>query len=548
MAAKRLLMVLISTALLGLTGCQPDQQTPAAKAAPTSPAATRAAAPSPSQAGLDRLTGTWDGTYTCSQGLTGMHLKISPLQNGVSAVVYDFYPVASNPSVAAGSINFSAALTADGSVALTPGSWIDQPDGYVTVTLNGALPAAGSDTFTGTVTGPACTTFTVTRGSVGSTTDAACSVAALVSRHEGGIRRHVYLDSANPPNPTVGIGFNLNRPDAQTALQGVQADYAKVRAGTADLTDDQSNKLFAQDLASARTRAASFFPDIATLVPARQAVLVDMAFNIKPTTLSTFEKFNAALVAGDYATASREMLDSDWADQTKSRAIEDTAMMMTGRFQPGRCAADPGATSSPTTAPAKASTAALSGSQLLTALILDPAVLPAGYENDLIDNVAGQTHVAIGDLATTDCKTFWQTLWNEPDFGRVTAFALTDYINLNGTQYDEAAYQFSDPAAAQSYLSDIQADATRCGSFSPANVANTPITIAMTSAPAVGGDTAMGMKVVEPAWSTEQALWVLHGQDLIVVGAKGAGTTPPPTSPTTAELAADITAKIDATG
>ena len=28
----------------------------------------------------------------------------------------------------------------------------------------------------------------------------------------------VYMDSASPPNPTIGVGFNLNRSDARQAL------------------------------------------------------------------------------------------------------------------------------------------------------------------------------------------------------------------------------------------------------------------------------------------------------------------------------------------
>jgi GH24 family phage-related lysozyme (muramidase) len=224
-------------------------------------------------------------------------------------------------------------------VTLTPGTWIVQPSGYVTVTLSGALPAAGSDSFSGTVGGggSACTTFDLHRASAIASTDAQCSVADLISKHEGGFQPHVYNDTADPTNPTVGIGFNLNRPDAATALSGVGADYAKVRTGTADLNEQQANTLFGPDVATARSQAASYFSDIAALVPARQDVLIDMAFNIKPATFLDFTKFHDALVAGDYATASMEMLNSKWARQTKTRAVEDAAMMMTGHFQPGRC-------------------------------------------------------------------------------------------------------------------------------------------------------------------------------------------------------------------
>ena len=50
-------------------------------------------------------------------------------------------------------------------------------------------------------------------------------VLSLIKKHEGH-KNHVYLDSEG--KKTVGIGFNLTRPDAPAILKSIGADYDKV--------------------------------------------------------------------------------------------------------------------------------------------------------------------------------------------------------------------------------------------------------------------------------------------------------------------------------
>lgn len=57
-----------------------------------------------------------------------------------------------------------------------------------------------------------------------------------------------------------------------------------------------------------------------------QLALLDMAFNLGYR-LSGFRKMFAALKAGDYKEAAREMLDSKWATQVGSRAQELAEMV-----------------------------------------------------------------------------------------------------------------------------------------------------------------------------------------------------------------------------
>src|ERR1700730_18554339 len=62
------------------------------------------------------------------------------------------------------------------------------------------------------------------------------AIQKLIARHEGS-RATVYVDTAG--NPTVGIGFNLNRSNAQAAISAIGVDYDKLRAGVVSLTQAQ---------------------------------------------------------------------------------------------------------------------------------------------------------------------------------------------------------------------------------------------------------------------------------------------------------------------
>ena len=66
---------------------------------------------------------------------------------------------------------------------------------------------------------------------------------------------------------------------------------------------------------------------------ARNAVIINMAFNLGVTGLLRFKKTLEYYRNGDYESASREMLDSKWARQVKGRAIELSKQMLTGEWQ-----------------------------------------------------------------------------------------------------------------------------------------------------------------------------------------------------------------------
>jgi lysozyme len=62
----------------------------------------------------------------------------------------------------------------------------------------------------------------------------------------------------------------------------------------------------------------------------RKLALIDMAFNLGMKGLLKFTHFLLSMEAGDYQAASRQMLESLWAEQVGYRAIELAEMIKEG--------------------------------------------------------------------------------------------------------------------------------------------------------------------------------------------------------------------------
>lgn len=111
------------------------------------------------------VTGTWEGTYICNQGVTGLTLTIEAGSEGALTGTFEFYAVPENPDVPSGSFHLAGTYTG-GELTLIGTDWIDRPGNYITVDLQADAPGITPDHITGTVTPsdgtPGCTTFTVT--------------------------------------------------------------------------------------------------------------------------------------------------------------------------------------------------------------------------------------------------------------------------------------------------------------------------------------------------------------------------------------------------
>jgi lysozyme len=95
------------------------------------------------------------------------------------------------------------------------------------------------------------------------------------------------------------------------------------------ISEDEANAFLDRDIDSVcvRLEQEDFWPSICA---ARQAVLIDMCFNLGWPRLSGFRKMLGHVRVGDYEAAAREMLDSKWAVQVGGRATKLAKIMRTG--------------------------------------------------------------------------------------------------------------------------------------------------------------------------------------------------------------------------
>lgn len=150
-----------------------------------------------------------------------------------------------------------------------------------------------------------------------SQTDIIKSIIPRVKQHEG-VKPKKYLDSKGIP--TVGIGFNLNRKDADQKLKSVGANPIKVKKGIQPLNDKQMELLLIGDLKASKDAANRIVGNLSAHPAGVQGVLVEMVFNLGANGLSGFKKFISNIKSKNYAEASKEMMKSDWSKQVGNRS------------------------------------------------------------------------------------------------------------------------------------------------------------------------------------------------------------------------------------
>ena len=131
---------------------------------------------------------------------------------------------------------------------------------------------------------------------------------AMLIRYEG-LRLKPYRDAES--KLTIGVGRNLD-------------DEGITRAEALMLLDN--------DIATVRRDVTRAFPWFPGLDPVRKDVVLTMVFNLGLPRFRRFEKTIAAIRAGDWESAAREMLKSRWANQVGKRALELAAMMERGKY------------------------------------------------------------------------------------------------------------------------------------------------------------------------------------------------------------------------
>ena len=131
-------------------------------------------------------------------------------------------------------------------------------------------------------------------------------VIEQLKRHEG-YRGRPYQDTVG--KLTVGYGRNLD---------------------DVGITKGEAQFMLMNDIAIAEHDARQLFPNFDLLTENRQAVLVNMAFNLGVDRLSYFRRLIKAVIESRFDDAAHEMLDSKWARQVKGRALELAQLMKDG--------------------------------------------------------------------------------------------------------------------------------------------------------------------------------------------------------------------------
>lgn len=131
-------------------------------------------------------------------------------------------------------------------------------------------------------------------------------------RRDEGVDRYAYQDHLG--FWTIGVGFLIDR-----------------RKG-GGLADDEIDYLLSNRVKRVEAGLDAAVPWWRKLSPTRQRVLQNMAYQLGVNGVLNFKKALAAMKAGQWDLAAREMMDSTWAkSQTPERAKRLAQMMRTGQ-------------------------------------------------------------------------------------------------------------------------------------------------------------------------------------------------------------------------
>ena len=143
----------------------------------------------------------------------------------------------------------------------------------------------------------------------------------LISDHEG-LKLKVYDDATGQElkagdiligHPTIGVGRNV----------------AKDGLG---ISQEEAEFMLMNDIERVEEEIKNF--PIEHLNEVRTAIIIDMAFNMGITRFNPtmWKKTFQAIVDEDWQKAKIEMLDSNWARQTKRRSAKLSQMMLLGNW------------------------------------------------------------------------------------------------------------------------------------------------------------------------------------------------------------------------
>jgi lysozyme len=134
------------------------------------------------------------------------------------------------------------------------------------------------------------------------------NLTQMIELHEGR-RQKLYKCTAG--KWSIGVGRNLE----DRGMSNPEIDF---------LRDN--------DIALSRQELTMKLPWFSGLDPVRQAVLIDMHFNMGWSTLSQFTNTLGFIQRGEHEKAASAMLQSKWASQVGNRAKRLSKMMQWGQW------------------------------------------------------------------------------------------------------------------------------------------------------------------------------------------------------------------------
>jgi lysozyme len=147
--------------------------------------------------------------------------------------------------------------------------------------------------------------------------------------HEG-LRLQVYKDTLGID--TIGIGRNLE----DRGITKEELDWMDIPSMDAvyeyGITEADAMYLAKNDVQIVEEELVRAHPCVEELDAVRQLVLMDMAFNMGVPRLRKFTKMWNAVHEKKFDIAAKEMLDSRWAVQVKSRSTKLAHAMHHGEF------------------------------------------------------------------------------------------------------------------------------------------------------------------------------------------------------------------------
>jgi GH24 family phage-related lysozyme (muramidase) len=140
-----------------------------------------------------------------------------------------------------------------------------------------------------------------------------------------GSRSKSYNDSRG--NRTVGVGINLDAPDAAKLLRGLGVNYTAVKSGQRRLSADEIDYLFTrkvQDAMAAGQRVLQSWDEHPKQV---QLAVTDMIYNLGPTGFKNMDRAVGALERKNYSRAANYLEQSRWYQQVGGRAEKVVALI-----------------------------------------------------------------------------------------------------------------------------------------------------------------------------------------------------------------------------